>query len=73
VTLRRTTIEVDEELLAKAQRVLGTSGLKDTVDAAFDEAIRADLRRRLADRIKTRHGIELSDKVHRESKEWRKR
>lgn len=66
--LRRTTIEVDEDLLAKAQTVLGTTGLKDTVDAALDEVVRAHLRKRLAERIKTRRGIDLSPKVLRASK-----
>lgn len=60
MAIRRTTIEVDEDLLAKAQDVLGTSGLKDTVDAALDEVVRAHLKRRLIERIKTGKGIDRS-------------
>ena len=50
---RRTTIEIDDELLGRARDVLGTNGLKDTIEAALDEvvksALREDLIRRLAD------------------------
>jgi Arc/MetJ family transcription regulator len=55
---RRTTIEIDDERLAAAQRVLGTKGLKDTVEGAFDEVIRADRRRRLAERLATGEGFD---------------
>jgi Arc/MetJ family transcription regulator len=57
---RRTTIDVDDDLLAHAQDALGTSGLKDTVDAAFCEVIRRERRRRLAERISTGRGIDRS-------------
>jgi Arc/MetJ family transcription regulator len=50
---RRTTIEIDDELLGKAREILGTKGLRDTVEAALDEvvntALREDLIRRLVD------------------------
>lgn len=55
---RRTTIEIDDDLLARAQQALGTTGLKDTVDAAFSEAIRRSLRERLAKRIAEGTGID---------------
>jgi Arc/MetJ family transcription regulator len=45
---RRTTIEIDDNLLHAAQRALGTSGLKDTVDAAMREAVRRQKRAELA-------------------------
>ena len=60
---RRTTIDVDDALLARAQAALGTSGLKDTVDAALREVIRQVLRRRLAERITSGAGIDLSPEV----------
>lgn len=65
---RRTTIMVDEQLLAQAQEVLGTTGLKDTVDKALTEAVRAQRRRRLMERIETGEGFDrelLSDEVRR--------
>lgn len=56
--VRRTSIDVDDEKLERVQRVLGTTGLRDTVERAFDEVIRADLRRQLAEQIRTGEGID---------------
>jgi Arc/MetJ family transcription regulator len=61
--MRRTSIELDDARLLKVQQLLGTSGIKDTVEGAFDEVIRADLRRRLAQRIRTGAGIDRSSKI----------
>lgn len=57
---RRTTIEVDDALLRRAQIALGTTGLKETVDKAFEEVVRRYLRNRLARRIETGEGIDRS-------------
>jgi Arc/MetJ family transcription regulator len=68
---RKTTITVDDELLAKAQAVLGTHGLKDTVDQALTEIVRAALRRDLADRLETGEGLDFSEPVRRAARQWR--
>ena len=65
---RRTTLEVDEALLSRAQRALGTTGIKDTVEKAFEEAIRRDLRERLARRISSGSGIDRSPDLLAESR-----
>jgi Arc/MetJ family transcription regulator len=70
--MRRTSIELDEEQLTRAQRVLGTKGVKDTVERAFDQVLRADLRRRLAERIRSGEGIDRGDEVLDESRRWRR-
>jgi Arc/MetJ family transcription regulator len=57
---RRTTIELDEVLLADAQEALGTKGVKRTIEAALTEVVRASLRRRLAARLRSGPGVELS-------------
>ena len=56
--VRRTTIEIDDDLLHRAQEALGTRGLKDTVEAAFDEAIRMHLQMRFLERLRTGEGID---------------
>ena len=61
--MRRTSIELDDERLHKVQKLLGTTGIKDTVEGAFDEVIRADLRRRLARRVRTGLGVDRGSKV----------
>ena len=56
--VHRTTIELDTELLDEARRILGTSGIRDTVETALRELARADRRRRLAERITTGEGFD---------------
>jgi Arc/MetJ family transcription regulator len=70
--MRRTSVELNEEQLTRAQRVLGTKGVKDTIERAFDQVLRADLRRRLAERIRSGEGIDRSDEVLAESRRWRR-
>jgi Arc/MetJ family transcription regulator len=70
-SVRRTSIDIDDEKLAAAQRVLGTVGLKDTVERAFDEVVRVDLRRRLAARLRTGDGIDRNADVLDASRSWR--
>ena len=61
--VRRTTIEIDDELLRRAQGALRTTGLKDTVEMAFREAIRRHLRERLAERIEEGSGVDRSPEL----------
>jgi Arc/MetJ family transcription regulator len=70
--MRRTSLEIDEEQLARAQSVLGTKGVKDTIDRALDEILRADLRRRLADRVRTGEGIDRGEEVLEASRRWQR-
>jgi Arc/MetJ family transcription regulator len=48
----KTTIDVDRRLADKVAEILGTGTLKDTVNAALVEVERAELRRRLAMRVR---------------------
>jgi Arc/MetJ family transcription regulator len=50
--MRRTTLDIDEDMLAKAREILGTSGIKDTVDEALREIVRREAGRRLIARLK---------------------
>jgi Arc/MetJ family transcription regulator len=47
-------IEVDDDKLAEARELLGTSTLKATVDAALDEVLALDRRRRA---LLAEHGV----------------
>jgi Arc/MetJ family transcription regulator len=49
---RKTTLDLNEELLAQAQQVLGTTGIKDTVDGALREVVVADARRKYIEYLK---------------------
>lgn len=57
--MRRTTLDVDDELLRAAQQALGTTGLKDTVDAAMRQAVR---RAKLAELARASVAGELYDR-----------
>ena len=70
LAMRRTSVELDDERLKQVQRVLHTSGVKDTIERAFDEVLRADLRRRLAERIRKGQGIDRGDEVLQASRRW---
>jgi Arc/MetJ family transcription regulator len=43
--VRKTTLDLDVELLERAQQVLGTPGIKETIDRALEEVVVADARR----------------------------
>jgi Arc/MetJ family transcription regulator len=61
--VRRTTVEIDDALLRQAQGALGTTGVKDTVEEAFRQAIRRHLRDRLAERIDEGAGVDRSPEL----------
>lgn len=64
-TVRKTTLDLDVELLERAKEALGTHGIKDTIDRALYEAIVADARRRTIDRLTSMPPID-TDKLRRE-------
>ena len=47
----KTSIEIDKKLASEAAQILGTTTLRDTVDSALREVIRARLRHELADAL----------------------
>lgn len=54
-------VDIDDEVLARAREVLGTSTLKDTVNAALEESVVAARRRVLTSEDLIRVGALLSD------------
>jgi Arc/MetJ family transcription regulator len=48
--LRRTTIDLDSELVTRAREILQTGNITDTVHGALREVIRRERLRRLAER-----------------------
>jgi Arc/MetJ family transcription regulator len=50
--VRRTTLDIDEDMLSQARVILGTRGVKDTVDEALREIVRIEAGRRLIARLK---------------------
>jgi Arc/MetJ family transcription regulator len=53
----KTSLVIDRKKVAEAKKILGTSTLAETVDAALDEVVRLAARRRLMERIRRDGGI----------------
>ncbi|MGH2411717.1 MAG: type II toxin-antitoxin system VapB family antitoxin [Chloroflexota bacterium] len=61
IAMRKTTLVIDDRVVERAQKILGTRGLKDTVDRALEQVIAADARRALVRRLETQQGLDLAD------------
>jgi hypothetical protein len=57
--MRKTTLELDEELYERARVVLGTLGLKATVQRAFEEVLAMDARRQVIRQLQEMAGLDL--------------
>ncbi|MDY7101246.1 MAG: type II toxin-antitoxin system VapB family antitoxin [Actinomycetota bacterium] len=54
-------VDIDDELLAEARRLSGATTMKDAVDTALRELVRAELRRRHLRRLETGEGTDIAD------------
>jgi Arc/MetJ family transcription regulator len=57
--MRKTTLELDEGLFEQARQVLGTRGLKATVQRAFEEVLALDARKRAIRQLEELDGLDL--------------
>ncbi len=60
--MRKTSVDIDDHLIEQVQSVLGTSSIKETIDSALREVLRADARRREIRALAEMDGMDLSDK-----------
>jgi Arc/MetJ family transcription regulator len=58
---RKTSVEIDEELLETAKRILETTTVKDTVEEAFREVARVEARRQEVATLTSMDGLDLAD------------
>jgi hypothetical protein len=58
---RKTSFEVDFDKLEAARTLLGTKTLTETVDAALDEVVRREERRKLVEMLFTPGVLEIDD------------
>ena len=58
---RKTSVEINEELLASVQRVLSTTTIRDTIEEAFREVLRAEARREEVEALRSMRGMDLAD------------
>ena len=59
--VRKTSVEIDEELLEAARRILETTTVKDTVEEAFREVARVEARRQEVETLTSMEGLDLAD------------
>ena len=57
--MRKTTLTVNDELVAQAGAVLGTRGLKATIDRALEEVVALAARRMAVQQLMEMRGLEL--------------
>lgn len=58
---RKTSVEINEDLLEQVQRILRTSSVKETVNEAFLEVVRREARRQEFEALSTMRGMDLDD------------
>ncbi len=59
--MRKTSVDVDDRLLDQVRAVLGTSSIKETIDGALREVLRAEARRREIRALAVMDGLDLAD------------
>jgi len=65
--VRRTTLDLNVDLLKRAQGILGTRGIKETIDRALYEVVVAEARRRTIARLRS---MEPTDPDELRRKAW---
>jgi Arc/MetJ family transcription regulator len=58
---RKTSVEIDEELLEAARKILETTTVKDTVEEAFREVARVEARRQEVEALTRMEELDLAD------------
>jgi len=59
--MRKTTLVIDDDLVAAAQKALGTTGLKATIDRALIEAVAMAARQEALRQLRDLDGLDLAD------------
>ncbi len=59
--VRKTSLAIDQELLTQVREILGTHTVRETVEQAFLEIIRAQARHREVEAMSAMRGLELDD------------
>ncbi len=61
MSTRKTSVEINDELLGAVKQVLATTTVKETIDKAFREILRARARREEVEALSTMSGMDLAD------------
>lgn len=69
--MHKTTLTVDDAKIRKARRVLGTKGIRDTIERALDEVIAQDARARAVERLLRLEGLDRDVLLKARHEAWR--
>lgn len=58
---RKTSVEINEDLLSAVQRILATTTIKETIEEAFREVLRVEARREEIEALSTMRGSDIAD------------
>lgn len=60
MSTRKTSVEINEELLSAVQRILATSTIRETIEEAFREVLRVEARREEIEALATARGSDIA-------------
>ena len=60
--MRKTSVDIDDDLIEQVRSVLGTSSIKETIDSALREVLRVDARRQEVRALTGMDGMDLANK-----------
>ncbi len=58
---RKTSVEINEELLSAVQRILATTTIRETIEEAFREVLRVEARREEIEALAAMRGSDIAD------------
>lgn len=58
--MRKTSVDIDDDLIEQVRSVLGTSSIKETIDSALREVLRIDARRQEVRALSEMDGLDLA-------------
>ena len=61
LVMRKTSVEIDDRLIAEAKRVLGTSSIQDTIHGALRAVVEKEARREEIRALTTMDCLDLAD------------
>jgi Arc/MetJ family transcription regulator len=59
--VRKTSLVIDDDLIRRAGEILGTRGIKETIDRALEEVVVMNARREIIRRLQTMDGLDLDN------------
>ena len=68
---RKTSVEIDEELLGRVRGILSTATIRETIEEAFREVVRQEARREEVAALRAMSGMDLDDPAVME-RAWRR-